>query len=157
VAHPEADAIIAQSEAQADALWTLRDLSGEAATVFAPFAGFDVSLPLSEMEGWVGDVRAKLAKAGFERTQFYGHLGDGNLHVVVGLGDLERKKEAEMILYEALAGRRGSVSAEHGIGLSKRQWLPMSRTPEELAVMRRLKAAFDPDGILNNNRLFNKE
>ena len=156
-AHPEADAIIAQSEAQADALWTLRDLSGEAATVFAPFAGFDVSLPLSEMEGWVGDVRAKLAKAGFERTQFYGHLGDGNLHVVVGLGDLQRKEEAETILYEALAGRRGSVSAEHGIGLSKRQWLPMSRTPEELAVMHRLKAAFDPDGILNNNRLFNKE
>ncbi|WP_238367727.1 FAD-binding oxidoreductase [Mesobacterium pallidum] len=155
--HPDTDAIVAQSEAQADTLWTLRDLSGEAATAFAPFAGFDVSLPLDEMEGWVAEARGGLAAAGFDRVQFYGHLGDGNLHVVVALGDKARKDAAEEIVYGALAGRRGSVSAEHGIGMSKRRWLPLSRTPEELSVMRRLKSAFDPDGILNNNRLFNKE
>lgn len=153
------DATISQSEQQNDNLWALRDMTGEAARSLAPWAGFDVSLPLGRMEDWVAETRAALARAGYDRIQTYGHMGDGNLHLVVGLGQggPERKQDVDRIVYSGLKEREGSVSAEHGIGLTKRQWLPQSRSPAEIDGMRRLKRAFDPAGLLNPGRLFQME
>jgi FAD/FMN-containing dehydrogenase len=84
----------------------------------------------------------------------FGHLGDGNLHVIVaGPPSREAKKGIEECVYGPLGARSGSVSAEHGIGLEKQPWLALSRGPAELALMRQIKQALDPKGILNPGRV----
>ena len=83
-------------------------------------------------------------------------MGDGNLHlnIHVGSGDAEARTEVEKsIVYGGLGSRQGSVSAEHGIGLEKRAYLPLCRTAQELGLMRTLKAALDPKGILNPGKV----
>ena len=84
----------------------------------------------------------------------FGHLGDGNLHYI--LAGPQAEAPTDEIL--ALAARHGGViSAEHGIGLDKRHWLPLCRDRAEIAAMARLKAALDPGWILNPGRIFNRE
>ena len=88
------------------------------------------------------------------RRFVFGHLGDGNLHFIVcGAPSGEARRGIERCVYEPLASRGGSVSAEHGIGLEKQPWLPLSRSAAELALMRQLKQAMDPNGILNPGRV----
>ena len=88
-------------------------------------------------------------------AMIFGHLGDGNLHVIVGVGDGEQeaRRRVEEIVYSPLRDIGGSVSAEHGIGLEKRPYLGWSRTPEEVALMHTLKATLDPKGILNPGKV----
>jgi FAD/FMN-containing dehydrogenase len=83
-------------------------------------------------------------------------MGDGNLHVMVSAGaqDAATRAAVEAIVYEPLTAVEGSVSAEHGIGLEKKRYLPLSRKPAEIELMRRLKRALDPAGILNPGKLF---
>jgi FAD/FMN-containing dehydrogenase len=84
----------------------------------------------------------------------FGHLGDGNLHIIVaGPPSLDAKKGIEKCVYEPLAARSGSVSAEHGIGLEKQPWLPLSRNEAEIALMKQIKRSLDPNGILNPGRV----
>ena len=85
------------------------------------------------------------------RVEFFGHIGDGNLHIALQPPDTSGKDVhgVEKVAYDILRGFGGSVSAEHGIGTLKRPWLPYSRSDAELAAMRRIKTAFDPVGILN--------
>jgi FAD/FMN-containing dehydrogenase len=86
----------------------------------------------------------------------FGHLGDGNLHLIPGVGDgsPEAHRAVEEIIYGALRRRDGSVSAEHGIGLEKRDYLSYSRNADEIQLMRSLKKAFDPKNILNPGKIF---
>ena len=86
----------------------------------------------------------------------FGHLGDGNIHLVVTVGSLDpdHVHGVEKVVYEALGRRNGVISAEHGIGLEKRAYLRHSRSAEEIALMRRLKTAMDPKGILNPGKIF---
>ena len=90
------------------------------------------------------------------QTFVFGHLGDGNLHVLVAPGDglHEARHAVEELVYGPLAAIRGSVSAEHGIGFEKRAWLHLSRSAGEIEAMRRLKSVFDPNAILNPGRVF---
>jgi FAD/FMN-containing dehydrogenase len=86
----------------------------------------------------------------------FGHLGDSNIHVIVGPGtgvdeDLHKVEE---IVYAPLPDVAGTVSAEHGVGLYKKNYLHLSRTPEEIALMKRLKQVFDPNNILNRGKIF---
>jgi len=151
-----ADAVIAKSQAERDAMWALRDDVIQVARQWPIFA-FDVSLSISDMEGYIAEIRAAItAKWPTHSLMVFGHLGDGNLHVIAGIPDGAAKEhhELERIVYGALEKRRGSVSAEHGIGLEKRAYLGVTRTPEEIAVMRRLKAALDPRNILNPGKIF---
>ena len=99
-----------------------------------PFV-FDISLPVAEMEDYVADVhRAITGRLPGERCFTFGHLGDGNLHfVVVGSAGPEAREAVEEAVYRPLAARQGSVSAEHGIGVEKRAWLPLSRSADEIA------------------------
>ena len=90
----------------------------------------------------------------------FGHIGDGNLHVNWMKPDdmskdefLARVHDADRDMFELVKTHRGSVSAEHGIGLLKREWLGYSRSPDEIAMMRAIKAALDPDGIMNPGKL----
>jgi len=149
-----ADAIIASSKAQRESLWALRDDVEQFFRLGMPVT-FDISLPVGEMEGYVADILARLESEWPAYRRFvFGHLGDGNLHVIVaGPPSREAKKGIEECVYGPLAARSGSVSAEHGIGLEKQPWLALSRGPAELALMRQIKQALDPKGILNPGRV----
>jgi FAD/FMN-containing dehydrogenase len=149
-----ADAVVASSEAQRASLWALRDDVEQFFRLGMPVV-FDVSLPVTEMEGYVAEILARLEHEWPAYRRFvFGHLGDGNLHVIAaGPPSREARHGIERCVYEPLAARSGSVSAEHGIGLEKQPWLPLSRSDAELALMRRLKDALDPKGILNPGRV----
>jgi FAD/FMN-containing dehydrogenase len=149
-----ADAVIATSKAQRESIWALRDDVEQLFRMGMPVT-FDVSLPVGAMESYVADALGRLEKEWPAYRRFvFGHLGDGNLHfIVAGPPSREAKHGIERCVYEPLQARSGSVSAEHGIGLEKQPWLPLSRSPAELALMRQIKRALDPNGILNPGRV----
>ena len=149
------DAVVARSQAERNAIWAIRDDVGQLRR-FAPILTFDVSLPIPAMEDYAASVRSRLA-AGWPAAHcsIFGHLADGNLHVVLGpvSPDAQTRRAVEEIVYSPLAAVGGAISAEHGIGLEKKPWLPVSRTSDEIALMRRLKSALDPLGILNPGKV----
>ncbi len=150
------DAVVASSEQQRDRLWAIReDIEGLLAHVNPRFT-FDISLPIADMENYVQTLERAVTDSWPDgRLLVFGHLGDGNLHVTVGTGraDAQTRRAVESLVYEPLAALGGSVSAEHGIGLEKRDYLHLSRTPEEMALMRTLKQAVDPRALLNRHKV----
>ena len=151
-----ADAVIAQSVAQARQLWKLREAPAELNTNMHPPVNFDVSLPQADIGRFADACRAAFdARWPGHHTLFFGHVGDGNLHVSVdgatANGDCEG---VEAALYHLVGEFGGSVSAEHGIGLHKKPYLGASRTPAELAVMRAIKQALDPLHLFNPGKVF---
>ena len=151
-----ADTVVAQNAREIAAFWGVRDSVLNFMRI-RPLFTFDVSLPIRAMEKYVDDLRAAVA-ARFPGGQsfVFGHLGDGNLHVLVGPGEgrEDARHAVEELVYGPLAAIGGSVSAEHGIGLEKRGWLHLSRGAAEIETMKRLKALFDPKAILNPGRVF---
>ncbi len=149
------DAVIAKSQSERNAMWAMRDDVGQCLQ-FWPFFAFDVSMGIPDMESYVTDVKQSLHNQWPDhRCVIFGHLGDGNLHVIVGVGDesKEARKSVENIVYAPLRERHGSVSAEHGIGLEKQPYLGWTRSDAEIGLMRTLKAALDPKGILNPGKV----
>jgi len=150
------DAVLAQNEKEREAFWAIRD-NIESLAALWPLAIFDVSLPVATMDAYLARCAARLEKRlGTLRWASFGHLGDGNLHLAIGLGSDEpdTRHAVEEIVYSELAGIGGSISAEHGIGLDKRDFLHFSRAPEEIAVMKSIKKTLDPRNILNPGRIF---
>jgi FAD/FMN-containing dehydrogenase len=151
-----ADAVIAKSQSERDRMWALRDDVAQVARN-APIFTFDVSLKLADMEAYIGEVRERLSSRWPKTTlMVFGHLGDGNLHLIPGVGDgsLDTRHAVEQVIYDALRKRGGSVSAEHGIGLEKRDYLGWTRNEAEIALMKTLKRALDPQNILNPGKIF---
>jgi FAD/FMN-containing dehydrogenase len=147
------DAVIAKSKAESDAIWGLRDDVGQPFRNGPAFT-YDISLPIPEMPAYVAKVKADLtARWPKAELTVFGHLGDGNLHLVAGVGDRSAKHDVEAMVYAPLRAFSGSVSAEHGIGLQKKAYIGVSRSPVELAVMRTLKDALDPKNILNPGKI----
>jgi FAD/FMN-containing dehydrogenase len=150
------EAVLARSLADRAAFWALRDDIAQTARNW-PIFTFDVSLRIADMESYLEEVRAALRRQWHDAATLtvFGHLGDGNLHLVAGMGSrtAESKKAVEEIVYGGIRARGGSVSAEHGIGLEKRDYLGWSRTPEEIALMRKIKALLDPKNILNPGKV----
>ena len=151
-----ADAVLAQSKQQRADLWAIRDdIEGLVTKLYPPMA-FDISLRIPLLEEYVQEVRSGLtALWPAARMVTFGHLGDGNIHLVISIGSLAANdvERVEKIVYEALGRRGGVISAEHGIGLEKRDYLGHSRSPEEIALMKTLKNAIDPANILNPGKI----
>jgi FAD/FMN-containing dehydrogenase len=141
------DVAVADDTARRAALWTYREAHNEALNAQGVPHKLDVSLPLAGIAGAAEAIGAAVAAAG-ARLYLYGHLGDGNLHVNV-LGPEPDDEAVDDAVLQIVAAHGGSISAEHGVGVAKRRWLGLTRTPEELAAMRALKAALDPAGVLN--------
>ena len=151
------DAIIAKSHREAGELWTVRDSPGEwQRTAHWPQLSFDVSVPTGEIGALVAEIDTALAARWPQlRVVYFGHVADGNLHASVGMaGHAVPESDIEEVVYQIASRRRGSISAEHGIGSLKKKFLHYSRSPEELALMRVLKRAMDPNGILNPGKIF---
>ena len=151
------DAAVAQSESDRRAFWALRDDVLQVVVGGMPVI-FDISLPLAAMEQYVEALSRDLKAAiGEHRLWIFGHLGDGNLHVIVQVAlenYMSLRPKIEALVYRPLGDFGGSISAEHGIGLEKKPYLPVCRSEGEIAVMRTLKRALDPDGILNPGKIF---
>ncbi|MGA9575179.1 MAG: FAD-binding oxidoreductase, partial [Lysobacterales bacterium] len=151
------DAVVAQSKKHRADLWAIRDDIEELTRKLFPSMVFDVSLDIPEMDGYVDEVRARLTERWTDaRMVAFGHIGDGNIHLVITVGSLEPAAvhTVESIIYEALGRRHGVISAEHGIGLEKRAYLKHSRSEAEISLMKKLKQALDPKNILNRGKIF---
>jgi FAD/FMN-containing dehydrogenase len=157
-----ADATLAASEAQAEALWRLRDSISEAERHAGPAAKHDISVPVSAMPRFV-EIVADAVERRFPGTTViaFGHLGDGNVHFNVqapagadGAAWLEEEAPAvSAFVYAETQAAGGSISAEHGIGQMKREALAASTSPVQLAAQRAIKRALDPRGIMNPGKL----
>ena len=150
------DAVIAQSRQQRQDLWAIRDDVETMMKKLYPPLTFDISLSIPMLDDYVDEVRSALRQRWPEaRMITFGHLGDGNIHLVLTVGSLEPEdvRGVEEIVYGALGRRGGVISAEHGIGLEKRAYLSHSRSPAEIALMKTLKSALDPKNILNPGKV----
>lgn len=152
------DAAVSQSVAQTQAFWAVRDICSEFGQVLGPHIPYDIGLAVAGMDEFVRRCKAALASGipGCDSV-YYGHIGDGNLHLVSwvpGLSvDQQPKEEMDQIVYGLVREMGGSVSAEHGIGTLKKKWLGHARSEAEIALMRTLKAALDPDRLLNPGKV----
>lgn len=150
------DAAIAASHADAQAFWAIRDAPGEYERLIPGRVSFDISFAISQ----VGEAAQRCEAALRERwpratVLVYGHLGDGNVHIVVQEPDWPAgtAREVQDLVFGITGDMDGSVSAEHGIGLKRKHALGRTRTPAELAAMQAIKAALDPSGLLNPGKL----
>ncbi|MEX1107856.1 MAG: FAD-binding oxidoreductase, partial [Dongiaceae bacterium] len=149
------DVTVAQSEKQARAIWAIREGIAEWENIVGQIH-LDVSLPIGAIGDFAERCRARLESEWPDLiATFYGHIGDSNLHVSLapGTDDDATRHGAEAAVYDTVRDFNGSISAEHGIGTLKRDFLAYSRTPAELALMRTLKAALDPNNILNPGKV----
>ena len=155
------DGVISQSPTQAKSLWALRENVSEAVSTMSPYRN-DVSVRVSRIPQFVQDIEAVFQKEYPDfQVAWFGHIGDGNLHIDI-LKPAEMNKDefikkckaSDTALFTIVQKYDGSISAEHGVGLLKKDYLGFSRSEEEIRLMREIKNAFDPDCILNPGKIF---
>jgi FAD/FMN-containing dehydrogenase len=148
-----ANAVVAKNDAESKALWSIRESVPE-----AQFANVkhDISVAVSKVPEFIARAGAAL-KAAFPQSPIYcfGHVGDGNLHYNVGDAALlaARRDEVNRIVYDQVAALEGSISAEHGLGQLKRTEITRHKDPLELDLMRAVKRALDPQGLMNPGKV----
>lgn len=156
------DAVIAQSAAQFKELWGLRENITESIAKHGHARKNDISLGIDQLTDFIADLEQEMAKAPKDmHLVLFGHIGDGNLHInYVGpksepFAEFQaRAREVEKRIFDLLGTYKGSISAEHGIGLTKKKDLGYSRTPAEVEIMRQIKRVLDPSGIMNPGKIF---
>ncbi|MEQ9463716.1 MAG: FAD-binding oxidoreductase [Haliea sp.] len=155
------DGVVSQSVAQAQALWRLREDISETISRWTPYKN-DISTTIARVPDFLAEVDAVVSSAypDFEIVWF-GHIGDGNVHLNVlkpdalPMADFQlRCGEVSRWVFEIVQRYEGSVSAEHGVGLLKKDYLHYTRSAAEIAIMRQIKQAFDPRGIMNPGKIF---
>lgn len=155
-----ADGVLAQDETQFQAIWRWREGITEALSHLGGTYKYDVSIPLPELYQLVEDCKQRLTEKGFvgDDDSFpvravvgYGHMGDSNLHLNVAVRQYNKEveKAIEPWVYEWIQKRQGSISAEHGLGIAKREFIGYSQNETMVKLMKQLKALYDPVSILN--------
>lgn len=145
------DGVLAQDQSQTDEFWRMREFIPEACSKEGIVYKYDVTLHPADIYGLVNEMRNRLTGSEATSVIGYGHVGDGNVHLNIAAPKLSSNLISliEPFVYEYVMQRKGSISAEHGLGLMKAHYLPMAKDPVSLAVMHRIKDALDPNGILN--------
>ena len=155
------DGVMSQSEAQAKALWRLREDISETISVFTPYKN-DISVSVSKVPVFLEEVDAIVSKhyPDFE-VIWFGHIGDGNMHLnILKPDDLPKEEffeecaKVSQWVFEIVQKYNGSVSAEHGVGMTKKKYLGYTRSDAEITYMRAMKKVFDPKGIMNPGKIF---
>ncbi|WP_394847992.1 FAD-binding oxidoreductase [Pendulispora brunnea] len=155
------DGTLAQHSSEAAALWQLREGISESLSATGLPHKNDVSLPIASLESFCAEFeRVFTARYPGLEICLFGHIGDGNLHINVMKPDAVSKEEflrdakaRDLDLFAVVRAHAGSISAEHGIGLLKKDYLHFTRSAEEMALLRGIKAVFDPKGILNPGKI----
>lgn len=155
------DGVMSQSLGQLEQLWQLRERISESIAPHTPYKN-DISVTISKVPDFVEDVDKVVQEAypDFEIVWF-GHIGDGNMHLnILKPTDLAKEEffqrcgEVSRWVFDIVAKYNGSISAEHGVGMTKKPYLGYSRSEEEIACMKAIKAVFDPNNIMNPGKLF---
>ena len=155
------DGVMSQSDQQLQNLWKLREFISETIAHYTPYKN-DISVTVSKVPAFLADIDAIVSSnyPDFE-VLWYGHIGDGNLHLNILKPEALSKEEffgkcaaVNKWVFETVQKYNGSISAEHGVGMTKRDYLEYSRSPAEIAYMKAVKAAFDPNGIMNPGKIF---
>jgi FAD/FMN-containing dehydrogenase len=151
------DAALASNEAHAQAFWAIRDAPGEYQRFIPNHAAYDVSFSIAQVGEAASRCEAQLRARWPDATiMIYGHLGDGNIHIVVDVPGLPKRDHdtIDQVIYDVTRDFRGSISAEHGIGIKKKHFLHLTRSEADVASMRAIKQALDPARILNPGKIF---
>ncbi len=156
------DAVLAQNDKESKALWQYREGVAESILHEHDVHQQDVSVPVSKLESFYAAIQSRYENTFPEfKVHFFGHIGDGNLHIFVQKPSSmakdefhEKAKSSDLELFRVLQQYKGSVSAEHGIGLLKKHALHFTRSETEIALMRGVKRSFDPKGLLNPGKIF---
>ena len=155
------DGIVAQDESQVQSLWSWRESIPEASAMNGGVYKYDVSIPLKDLYGLVEAANEKLVEANLVdfddgakpvvSAVGYGHIGDGNLHLNVCVRKYTPEVESvlEPFVYEWVSSKKGSISAEHGLGFQKKNYIGYSKNPTEIALLKQIKQHYDPAGIMN--------
>ena len=155
------DGVMSQSEQQLQNLWKLREFISETISHWTPYKN-DISVTVGKVPGFLHDIDAIVAEhyPDFEIVWF-GHIGDGNLHLNILKPESLSKDEffarcatVNKWVFEIVQKYNGSISAEHGVGMTKRDYLSYSRSEAEIALMKAVKQVFDPNGIMNPGKIF---
>lgn len=152
-----ADAAIARSLSDVRDFWQTRDAAAEFKQVLGPHLSFDIGLPVAAMERFAVECRTALLRdVDGCRSYYYGHIADGNMHIIASVPALAEQSADQInrVVYDLVKKHGGTISAEHGIGLTKKAYLAFTRTSEEIAIMRLIKHALDPIGLLNPGKVF---
>lgn len=155
------DGVMSQSEQQLQNLWKLREYISETISHWTPYKN-DISVTVAQVPAFLHDIDAIVAAnyPDFE-VVWFGHIGDGNLHLNILKPESLSKDEffakcatVNQWVFETVQKYNGSISAEHGVGMTKRDYLHYSRSEAEIAYMKAIKAVFDPNGIMNPGKIF---
>jgi len=153
------DVLIAESSERQNEIWKMRRATGEAVKSVSVYKEEDTVVPRYNLVPLLVGVKDIAHRHGIT-TVCYGHAGDGNLHVNILKGDMSDEDwnndldPAIREIFELTISLGGTISGEHGIGYSQKRYLPLAFSAEEIALMKRIKAAFDPKGILNPGKIF---
>ncbi|RNC87322.1 MAG: FAD-binding oxidoreductase [Winogradskyella sp.] len=150
------DAVFATTDKDLNWFWHIRENVDALVTVCDYDQHFDISLPINAIGDTISEITSKLSKIkGVTHIFPFGHVGDGNIHYIIGKENNsdELRKAINAVVYEPLLDLGGSVSAEHGIGLHKKEYLSLCRTQEEIFTMKQLKKTLDPKNILNRGKV----
>lgn len=155
------DGVMSQSVGQLQELWKLRESISETISVFTPYKN-DVSVLISHLGNFIGDIES-IVKDNYPDFEicWFGHIGDGNLHLNIlkpaHLSKDEFFEKCQVVnqyVFETVQKYQGSISAEHGVGMTKKPYLDYTRSPVEIEYMKAVKAVFDPNGIMNRGKIF---
>jgi FAD/FMN-containing dehydrogenase len=151
------DAVIAQNETQRRSMWARREAAAEITVGFPGAVDTDVAVPLEAVPSFLKQITDRVQKIDPEGQEFYlSHLGDGNLHYTFYPSDTSGrfKEPITEAIEDVVLGLQGSFSAEHGIGLSKRNSMARRKDPVALDMMRAVKTALDPKNLMNPGKVY---